>query len=208
MTLSAIIQKVRAIMNEVSSEEELHLLSEDTIKLDEYIKACIPDAINMVVEVAPLNLLNPTAANSIAVTNSNGIGSIVLPEDFFRLVAIKLSSWFKAVSVVFPFGSTEYAVQHNTYTRAGVNKPVCVFSYNSAGKSIIECFPGNGNVELFLYAKISVSSENDVSGLETPKEELFPVICYVCASLVYNIFENPTTAERMKSIALELISKS
>lgn len=195
-------------MNEVSSDEELHLLSEDTIKLEEYIRACIPDAVNMVVEVAPLNLLNPTVAGSIAIANTNGVGSIVLPADFFRLVAVKLSTWKRSVSRAYPFGGVDYAIQHNACTRAGANKPVCVFSYNSSGKSILECFPGEGTVELFLYAKTSTSSGDTVTGLETPKEELFPAICYVCASLVYNIFENPTTADRIKAIALELIPKS
>ena len=39
MTETEIISKVRAIMNEIGEEASLSLLSEDTVKMDEYIKA-------------------------------------------------------------------------------------------------------------------------------------------------------------------------
>lgn len=203
MTLEDIKNKVRAIMNEVSSEEELHLLSEDTVKLDEYIQSCIPDAINMIVSVAPLQYLNPQKHEAVITTDSHGIGLIYLPDNFMRFVSIKLKSWNKSVSEVHPFGSDQYNIQHNPVTRAGANKPVCVFSYNKES-AVIECFPGDKEIEFFYYVKQTESNDD----LITPKDKLFGAICYMCASLVYNIFENPKTGEQMKSIALEQTPKS
>ena len=50
MIETEIISKVRSIMNEIGDEDSLTLLSEDTVKLDEYIKSVIPDAVNIVIE--------------------------------------------------------------------------------------------------------------------------------------------------------------
>lgn len=48
MTEQEIISKVKAILNEIGEEETLSLLSEDTVKIEEYIKAVIPDAVSLV----------------------------------------------------------------------------------------------------------------------------------------------------------------
>lgn len=203
MTVNDVTSKVRIILNEAGEEESLHLLSEDTLKLAQYIESVIPDAINHVISVSPIQHINTTRGNNITTANGEGYSILVLPSDFLRIAAIKFSNWKRAVSVVMPFNSEEYKIQHNTITRSGANKPSCVFAYNSSG-SIIECFP-TGPLEYFQYVK-SAYSESD-KGLGLAKEELLPAICYMCASLVYNIFENPNTAERMKAVAIELIPK-
>lgn len=202
MTISDIVTKVRVILNEAGEEESLHLLSEDTVKLTQYIESVIPDAINLVITVSPISHINTTKGSNTLI-NGDGCSVISLPTDFLRIAAIKLSNWKRSVSVVMPFGGDEYKKQHNVITRSGVNKPSCVFAYNTSG-SIIECFP-SGSLEYFHYVK-SASSESN-KGLGLVKEELLPAICYMCASLVYNIFENPNTSERMKAIAIELIPK-
>lgn len=202
MTTTGIIAKVRAIMNEVGDEDSLHLLSDDTVKLTEYIESVIPDAINLIIPIAPLGCVRTT------VSSQGSIGglckSLALPLDFLRFASIKLKEWKRSVSVVFPFNSEEYKIQHNETTTAGVNKPCCVFAYNQIDP-VIECFPP-GILEYFHYVK-SASAESD-SGLGIVKEELLGSVCYMCAYLIYNIFEIPNTGDRMKTIAIELIPKA
>lgn len=191
-------------MNEVSQDEGLHLLSEDTVRLEEYIKGCIPEAVNMVVSAVPVSAIRPKKVELPLLTVEDGMGRIVLPADFLRLVAVRLVGWKRSVSVAYPFGSNEYHIQHNVYTRAGVNKPVCVFAFDSLGGRVLECFPATDGVEFLLYANITTAGAEEIS---TPSDDLFPAVCYMCASLVYDVFENPNTAERMKTIALGLIPK-
>lgn len=202
MTINDITSKVRVILNEAGEEDSLHLLSEDTVKLTQYIESVISDAINYVISISPIQHINTTKGSSIS-TNGDGYSILTLPSDFLRMAAIKLTGWQRAVSVVMPFNSEEYKIQHNAITRSGNNKPSCVFGYNSSG-SVIECFP-SGSLEYFHYVKSAYSESN--KGLGLVKEELCPAICYMCASLVYNIFENPNTGERMKVIAIDLIPK-
>ena len=137
MTKQGIIDKTRAIMNEIGEEENLSLLSEDTVKLAEYIESVIPDAINLIaqdenVSIALLNTGNMTSGG----TSSEGCTVIPLPQDFLRFVSLRLSGWKREVQRVSPFGSEDYKIQHNAVTRSGVNKPSCVFSHNKTGLCI------------------------------------------------------------------------
>ena len=57
-------------MNEIGEEENLSLLSEDTVKLAEYIESVIPDAINLIaqdenVSIALLNTGNMTSGGRL-----------------------------------------------------------------------------------------------------------------------------------------------
>ncbi|WP_099465554.1 hypothetical protein [Parabacteroides provencensis] len=203
MTPSEIINKVREIMNEAGEDENLHLLSEDTVKLDEYIESVIPDAVNLVLLNAPVNCINTSSFSSEIIDNGEGIGEIALPTDFLKLIAVKLKEWKRAVSFVYPFNSEEYKIQHNSITHSGINKPTCVFAFNSIGQ-IIECIPF-GTMEYFYYIKSATNSIN--KGLDIIKDKLFFSVCYMCAFLVYNIFEMSQTGDKMKSIAIELIPK-
>lgn len=201
MLLTDITKKVRVIMNEAGEEESFHLLSEDTVKLNMYIESVIPDAINLVMSVAPLRHLNTSLVSSA--TNSGECSRIELPADFLRLAAVKLKSWKRAVDIAYPFGGEEYKIQHNQITRSGVNKPSCVFAYSAHGV-VVECFPA-GELEYCHYVK-SAALDRD-KGVNLIKDELFTSVCYMCASLVYSIFENANTSEKLKVIAIESIPK-
>lgn len=191
MTIADITTKVRTIMNEAGEEDILHLLSDDTLKLTQYIESAIPDAVNAISRIAPLNYLNASEGD-VSITSIDGFGVITLPSDFLRLSALKLKGWKRAVGMIHLFGSEEYNIQHNEYSCSGVNKPVCLFS----GGKEIECVP-SGEIEYFRYVKAATPE----SSLDILKPELHYGLCYMCASLVYEIFENIPSAERMRVIA-------
>ena len=48
MTLAEVKLKIRTILNETGSEDSFSLISVDTVKLDDYIKSVIPDAVRFV----------------------------------------------------------------------------------------------------------------------------------------------------------------
>lgn len=205
MTKDGIISKVRTIMNETGAEESLSLLSEDTVKLSEYIEAVIPDAINILsaMEEVPVSLLPKNVIMSAEENTSDGCSVIQLPEDFVRFVAARCDNWKREVQVIYPYGGEAYKQQHNSVTRSGVNKPTCVFANNSNGRCI-ECFP-LGNLEYFSYVRsINSSDSNDLRDLG---DSMFGAICYMCAYLVYNIFEMAATGKQMYDIALQNIPK-
>lgn len=206
MTQDEIIAKVRLIMNEVGADQVLSLLNEDLVKLDEYIGGCISDAVNIIAansKFACVNKKSKTFTDSDVKSYDNGSGYIVLPDDYISLIALKMDGWNRTVLNAAHGGSELALAQYNKYTRAGKNKPVCVLAESKEGK-ILELYPvhGDSKVEMFLYeAKYS----DGITG--NPEEPISIAICYMCASLVYSIFENKATSEQMKAIAVELIPK-
>lgn len=195
MELRGIINKTSELMNEAGIDNVPGLLSEDTIELPRYIESVIPDAINIIARVAPLEYLN-AINGEVAIFQENSCSVIKLPKDFGRLSSLKLEGWKRCVHSIYPLGSEMYAIQHNEYTTAGVNKPVCVF----ASQNKLECFP-RGKLIHFLYVKTAINA----SSIDILREDVHIALCYMCASLVYDIFENANTSERFKSIALNLL---
>ena len=83
MTVQEITTKVRAIMNEAGSEETFSLLSEDTVKLSEYIENVIQgkqdakDAVNVLADAnLALTGSTPLVIDGITVTNGMRIGLV------------------------------------------------------------------------------------------------------------------------------------
>lgn len=210
MTEQEIITKVRAIMNEAGEEAKLSLLSEDTVKLDEYIKSAIPDAVNIIIANSPVRCVNKKLGpTSGVVSGDNGREYIILPDDYVSLIAFKLSGWKRMVAVLYPITSEEYKIQSNEFTRSGTHKPMCFLNYSKTGQRILEYYAiGTANptvVDTFVYEGKYESEEGiDLS----TNDPLAIAICYMCASLVYSIFENEKTAKEMQIISLNLIPKA
>lgn len=201
MTVQEITTKVRAIMNEAGAEETFSLLSEDTVKLSEYIENVIPDACNLVLSVAPVRYINTKSASPQS-TIVGGSTLIPLPEDFSRLAFVQLATWVRAVTEVLNINTEEYKVAKNQFTKPGVNKPLCFFSYNGTDEAL-ECMP-SGTLSQFIYVPTISTKEEAVT---TIKQELFLPVCYMVASLVYNIFENQPMSNNMKAVVMELLKQ-
>ena len=207
MTEQEIIAKVRTIMNEAGEETMLTLLSEDTVKLTEYIKSAIPDAVSIVMANSPVRCVNKKVGNVMATSGGSGTGYVLLPEDFVSLIAFKMPGWKRMVAVLHPVDSEEYKVQCNEFTRSGISKPMCFLNYNKTGQKVLEYFAtgtSGTTVDTFVYGGRYSSTEGiDLSG----NDPLASAVCYMCASLVYSIFENEKTAKEMQTISLNLIPK-
>lgn len=201
MTLAEVKLKIRTILNETGSEDSFSLISVDTVKLDDYIKSVIPDAVRFVTSQNIPDLYLPVESVSSATVNSeDGCSVVAVPSNFMRFLSCRFSGWKREVQEI---GDNEaYKANHNPITRAGVNKPECVYANTSSGK-VIECFP-SGTLSYFRYVKSVSIPTNDSEELSV-SDRILESICYAAAYLVYSIFENVTAAEAMKKISLELL---
>lgn len=209
MTEQEIINKVKAILNEIGEEETLSLLSEDTVKIEEYIKTSIPDAVSLIQMNSPVRCVNKKSGilNSPELTpDKEGKCIVSVPDDFVSLIAIKLSNWKKTCIVVHNMDSEVYKQQCNPYTKAGCYKPVCVMGYDDSGNRVLMLYSANSMVKLDMF--VYEAQYTSGSGLELNiNEPIAQSICYMIASLVYSIFENKEAASEMKTIAINLIPK-
>ena len=148
--------------------------------------------------IVPTSFLNANGSNP---SIQNGIFS--LPTDYSRLAALKLTTWKRPVFKTVNHESNDYKAQSNPLTASGVSKPCCATGFNSSGATM-ECYP-SGTIEYFYYIK-SINTADEA--VQVIKDGLNDSLCYMCASLVYDIFENQQTAERMKATAISLIPKN
>lgn len=210
VTKEDIISKVRSIMNEIGEDANTSLLDEDTIKIDEYIKSCIPEAVNLVIHSSPSKCVNPKSSSSSDIQkNADGTGSVVLPTDFVKLIAFKMNGWKRIVTTAYPANSEQYKAQCNPLTRAGKSKPVCIINSNKQGARVLEYYSlsktDTPTIDMFVYE----AAYDEAEGLNMEKsDQMFGAVCYMTASLVYNIFENAATSEQMQKVALNLISNA
>lgn len=205
MTEQEIISKVRNIMNEEGSESSLSMLSEDTLKIDDYIKNAIADAVGIVALNSPVRCVNMKDGASATITVGEDGGAITLPADFVSLIALKIENWKKIVCKALSISSEEYKCEVNKYTRGGINNPMVFESYSSTGK-VLEYFTiGSGtSISVFKYE----ARYNSTDGLNLDANDPLAIaVCFMVASLVYSRFENPNTAKEMQTISLNLIPK-
>lgn len=208
MTEQEIINKVKAILNEIGEEENFSLLSEDTVKIEEYIKASIPDAVSLVQMNSPVRCVNKKngVTSTLTVKDDEGRGSVAVPDDFVSLIAIRLSHWKRTCITAFDMDSEEYRRQCNPYTKVGCYNPVCIMEYDNSGNRVLMLYSAKEGVtlDMFVYEARYKSGESLDVGSNEP---IAQAICYMVASLVYSIFENKETAQEMRSIAVSFIPK-
>lgn len=207
MTEDEIVKKVRSIMNDLGEDESLTLLGEDTVKLEEYIRSAIPDAVLLVQQNSSVGSVNAKTETVTATADAaTGFLSVGVPTDYVRMIALRMSSWDKAVSETYAYGSEQYRRQSNAVTRSGASNPVVIEGYGSDGKRVLEMYDpkkGSGTVTTFVY-EASYKSSEGLSGLSSG-DALAAAVCYMTASLVYRYFENTSTAEELAKVSLGLI---
>lgn len=206
MTGDEIVSKVRSIMNDLGEDESLTLLSEDTVKLEEYIKSAIPDAVLLVQQNSSVRSVNAKTYTATATADtSSGFVAVQVPDKYVRIIALKMSSWDKAVSETYAYGSEQYRRQSNEVTRSGAANPIVIEGYTSDGKRRLEMYDPtkNGKFDLFVYEAEYDPSEG-LANLSA-NDPLAVAVCYMTASLVYRYFENTATAEELAKVSLSLI---
>ena len=208
MTEQDIVDKVRAILNDLGESESLTLLSEDTVRLEEYIRSAIPDAVLVVQQNSPRLCVNPKSGTATAtvVDTATGFVTVAVPSDYVRLVSLKMSAWNRAAVQSYGYGSEEWKHQQNSVTRSGADNPVVTDGYGGDGKHRLETYTPDTSktvVDSFVYE----ARYDAGKGLEnlTGGDDLASAVCYMTASLVCRYFENRDTAEDLAKVAMGLV---
>ena len=194
--------KVRQIINEMHDDSAGPLLSDDTRSIDEHIAALLPDAVLWIQRNKGWGSLNPKDATDAEVKDhGDGTGEITLPEDFVKLIALRMEGWQRPCFQMYPSESAVAAAQHNHYTRAGCCRPVCVESYNAAGRVVLSYYSlpqeSRPQVKELLYE----SRYNPDEGLSGSDTALHKAVAYQCAAMLFNIFERRDCANSLMGIA-------
>ena len=152
----------------------------------DYVDEQLPIAANEVLLYAPIHKLSATQADvsGINTLNANGVCTITLPDDYLRLVKVKLTEWSTPVSIPISVDHPLYRQQHIKYTRGHQDKPVVAYVEVGSEKQL-ECYSYTkiSTVESLWYIqKFDVKNEY--------KDAIAELIALTCARKIFEIFGN------------------
>lgn len=214
------IAKVMQIMNELgwNDTESNAFIGSDTTKVKGHIEAAFVDAWRKAVNIFPKTYftIRDFSDQKLVSDIPHGTGYIVLPEDFYSLVSYKMRGWQVAGETLIPSSDPIARVQANEFIRGNVARPVCVLSNKSIKERVgDEIIPTQKDV-LEFYSVPKGSEQEIEEALYIPlisplsdntklNEKLFIPLAYLCASMVFYIFEKPDIAQVLESKATEII---
>lgn len=199
-----LIKQVRVTIDENQLETDYLKSDTNNLELDDIIRSKLPDAIRIVLENAPAWMVEgkPMSVQpSWLSSKSDGTGFIKMPDDFLRILKIKMEGWTVAVDEPVQDGTPVAIRQKCKHTRGNPIKPVCVLTINGTGNVVLEYYsvePGRtAKVEYAIYvAKPTLVEQSyDIPSL------LRSSIVNYCAALSLLSRNEPQAAEHFFTIA-------
>lgn len=192
--MSDLVKEMRIAMDEVKHDEDNDIFADDS---DEEMKQAIETAGQQLLLQAPAQMLLPERVvvslnetgkqdyDAIQTQYTDGHGCLVIPDDWLRLVVLKLKSWSSSLTSLMDPDSKEAQMQASRWTRGTPQKPrgmiatspvtgKRVLMYWTAGRYDANhaeepCKVYDHEVELFTY--IPYQKVEDVFSTETGKEK-------------------------------------
>lgn len=206
--IETVSEDVRIAIDENKTSEQL-LGDEDidTLSLNEIVRSKIEEAVRRVETSAPTFLLEEghTFGDSVFWEDNNS-GWTLLPDDFMRLIAFRMSDWertcYNAISVDDPI----YDLQSSRYkgVRGNVQKPVCAVVNRAEGKALefYSCNSEEAYVKRATYLPYPVIDDED--GIDI-SERCYTAVVYTTASLVLTAYGANDRAEQLTALAKSIM---
>lgn len=176
----------------------------DTLTLDEIIMAKLTDAVRMVETEAPATMLESghDFGDNIFI-GEDGKGFVILPGDFMRLIAFRMSDWKRTVFEAISDNDPLYPLQSSKWKGICGNpeKPVCAIVRRSEGK-VLEFYSCTDNTATVAQATYVPIPKIDMDGGIDVAEDCYRAAIYRAASLAL-----ASVGDQLSTTMLE-ISKS
>ena len=214
------VARVMQIMNEMgwNDTESDSFLGSDTTKVKEHIESVFIDAWRKAVNILPKTYftIKDFSDQNLLTDIASGTGSIVLPDDFYDLLSFRMCGWQVSVDSLLPASDPLARIQANEYTRGNSVRPVCILNSKPIMESeeaeivykykdVLEYYslaPGSKhNVEEALYIPLIGPLSDDT----VLSDKLLAPLAYMCASMVFCIFEKMEVAQILENKATEII---
>ena len=187
-----LVREVRIVLDENGISDALAELGDtDTLTLDEMIESRLAPSATWVEEHAPHALLDRGDAFGDSIGwkshEGNGMGWILLPKDFLRLVTFQMSDWSRAVTAPISEQDPRYAMQQSRYpgVRGNPQKPVAAVVQQEAGKVLefYSCAGGKGtHVKRARYIPLPKISDGKIKVCERLKDAAVYHAAYLTAA--------------------------
>lgn len=138
------------------------------------------------------------------VVNGRYMWSIILPDDFFRLVSCRMETWTRPVSQLWWEDSNEYAKQKNPYLMNTWERPIAFYVHHGIVKYVEMYSTDDDQDELreFLYAPTPTWNENKTSFLYIADHLKDASLMQVTADTLVVLGETER-AQQMQALAMQ-----
>ncbi len=212
--ISVLQRDVRIAMDENMSGKLLKDEADiDTITLDEVIRSKVEEAVRRVELAAPNHLLeeghtfdgNGTTSDISIFWGDKGSGWTLLPDDFMRLIAFKMSDWERTCYEAIPVSDSRYALQSSRYIglRGNVQKPVCAIVNRPEGKAL-EFYSCNSEDAYVQRANYIPYPKIEDDGIDI-SQRCYLAVVYTTAALVLTAMGASGEASAMDTLAKSIL---
>lgn len=201
--VEVIMQDVRIALDENKISDQLINDEDiDTLSLNEIIHSKIVEAVRRVENSAPLQFLEERHHFGDAVFWADkGSGWVLLPDDFMRLIAFRMSDWertcYSAISVNDPL----YELQSSRHKgiRGNKQKPICAIVLRAEGRAL-EFFSSNSTSAKVIRASYLPYPKINEGKIEI-SERCYSAVVYTIAALSLMAIGTFDKAAQMNALA-------
>lgn len=209
---AAFIRRVMQIMNEAGWEEfePDGFVGSDTTRIEKHVACVFVDAWRKAVNVLPVYYFSVKDFSGCELVGDfhTGCGYVVLPPDFYKLVRFKLARWLNPVSIAYSSSHPIAQMQGNEYVRGSVVRPVCLLKerFVAGGESalVLEYYSLPKGCDPVVEEALYIPLIGGIDEVDEVSERLCVPLAYLCAGLIYQIFEKPEIGEVLESRAIEI----
>nr|DAG38316.1 MAG TPA: hypothetical protein [Caudoviricetes sp.] len=206
--IETVSQDVRIAIDENKTSEQL-LGDEDidTLSLNEIVRSKIEEAVRRVETTAPTFLLEEghTFGDSVFWEDNNS-GWTLLPDDFMRLIAFRMSDWERTCHNAISVDDPLYDLQSSRFkgVRGNVQKPVCAVVNRAEGKALefYSCNSEEAYVKRATY--LPYPKIDDEEGIDI-SERCYTAVVYTTAALVLTAYGANDRAEQLNALAKSIM---
>ena len=209
ITTAELIKKVRYLINETDDDSGISLITDDMRSIDDTIMELLPQAVAIVQKQSGGRYVNARALlsqNAVFQLTADGVGTVTLPSDFAELVSIRLDSWKIPCVEISSSDSAEALYKFERSYRPASSRPVCVEDITGEGNKVLKLSPcaEQDSLNHFVYeARFDVAR-----GLDMCDSRMADAVAYVCAALLYNVFERYDAAKSFMSFAAAICGEN
>lgn len=202
--INRIVSDIKVAIDQNSDSGQLLLDGDiDTLSLDEIIRSKIEEAGRRVETSAPTHLLEEGHIFGNAIFwEKNGCGWVLLPDDFMRLIAFRMSDWERTVYAAISVDEPKYKKQSSRYKgiRGNTQKPVCAIVNRAEGKALEFYSCDSEDAQIVRSSYLPYPEIDEAGGIDI-SERCYSAVVYAAAALVLATYGDADKASVMTELS-------
>jgi hypothetical protein len=212
-----IVEQVKIILDQNQQENSIIDTEDNTLELDEVIRQKILHAARLLLETSDVSVIDCGKTSSLELTEIDGSGwgelsawEATLPNDYLRLLTLKMSDWKRGVHATIPVESAEYSQLQSGFIGITGNpeRPVVAEGQHigTVNNTLTEWrglevyTSATGECSEFRYCPIPKFDQDDC--LEFP-EKLMRHLIYQTGSFVAATYKDSALAQLLMNMVYE-----